>query len=125
MNDESIYLALREYAMEDKESDSFDVVYGCYAAKITKTTDNTLTLYFYDNPTGASVPQPTPLTLREGKEVYPIVMNDILERAQTGKEKYGTTLHTNNGRKALWDLYQELLDAVVYLRQELMECEGK
>jgi len=30
-------------------------------------------------------------------------------------------LHTNNGRDALLDAYQEILDALSYVRQELEE----
>ena len=34
---------------------------------------------------------------------------------------YGTGLQTFNGRDALIDLYQELMDAVMYLRQLIAE----
>jgi hypothetical protein len=49
------------------------------------------------------------------------VMADLQERAEAGKAKYGTYLETHNGRDALWDLYQEILDAAMYVRQSLME----
>jgi len=48
---------------------------------------------------------------------------DISQRADEGEKKYGVRLHTNNGRNALWDLYQELLDAVQYCRQLISETE--
>jgi len=53
--------------------------------------------------------------------VYKRVMADIEDRATLGCEKYGTYLQTFNGRDALVDLYQELLDAVQYLRQKIDE----
>lgn len=46
---------------------------------------------------------------------------DLFERAEMGKEKYGAYLRVNNGRVALVDLYQELLDAIMYSGQVRME----
>ena len=69
----------------------------------------------------ASVPQPPPVA---GKiDVAPVVIADIEARMKAGKEKYGTLLQTHNGRSALWDLYQELIDACMYTRQRLLEEE--
>jgi hypothetical protein len=69
----------------------------------------------------ASKHQPDP---KQGEQVVvDIVLADIRERAETGKEKYGTYLQTNNGRSALWDAYQEAIDLVMYLRQKLLEEE--
>ena len=69
----------------------------------------------------ASKPQPPPIA---GKiDVAPVVIADIEERMRAGKEKYGTLLQTHNGRSALWDLYQELIDACMYIRQHLLEDE--
>lgn len=69
----------------------------------------------------ASTPQPPPIS---GKiDVAPVVIADIQERVEAGKEKYGTLLQTHNGRSALWDLYQELIDACMYIRQRLLEEE--
>jgi len=66
-------------------------------------------------------PQPT-----LGKDVVGVlVLNDISERMKFGKNKYGAVLRTFNGRDALWDAYQEALDLVMYLRQEIMEREGR
>lgn len=53
--------------------------------------------------------------------VWPMVIADMQERHRIGIEKYGTPLQSFNGRRALVDLYQELLDAVVYAKQELLE----
>ncbi len=69
----------------------------------------------------ASEPQPT----GNGKKVLDEVLKDLTLRAETGKEKYGTYLRTNNGRDALVDLYQELLDGCMYLKQKLMEEDQK
>lgn len=69
----------------------------------------------------ASTPQPPPIS---GKiDVAPVVIADIEARVKAGKEKYGTLLQTHNGRSALWDLYQELIDACMYVRQRLLEEE--
>lgn len=63
--------------------------------------------------------QPLP---KEGQvEVMPLVVADLLRRSAQGARKYGRPLQTHNGRDALWDLYEELLDAVQYLRQAIEE----
>lgn len=51
------------------------------------------------------------------------VLRDIQDRIDAGEKKYGTKLMTNNGRNALWDAYQEAIDLVMYLRQEILERE--
>jgi hypothetical protein len=50
-------------------------------------------------------------------------MKDLKARSNMGRAKYGTRLKTNNGRDALMDAYQEILDALMYLKQEIMERE--
>lgn len=55
-----------------------------------------------------------------GKPIFEMVIDDITSRAKMGVEKYGEPLKSFNGRDALLDLYQELLDASHYIRQ-LME----
>lgn len=73
--------------------------------------------------TNASLPQPPPAP---GKTVVlDQVLKDIQERSDTGLRKYGVRLQTNNGRDALWDSYQEAIDLVMYLRQLILEREGK
>ncbi len=64
-------------------------------------------------------PQPT----GNGRKVLDEVLRDLTLRAETGKEKYGTYLRTDNGRDALVDAYQEALDLCMYLKQKLMENE--
>lgn len=44
-------------------------------------------------------------------------VDDLQARAEMGKKKYGERLRAFNGRNALLDLYQELLDACNYSRQ--------
>lgn len=70
--------------------------------------------------------QPAPLRELEGLAVWPRVIAetsdaelvaDMLERDRVGRERYGVPLTVWNGRDALADAYQELLDAVVYLEQ--------
>lgn len=52
------------------------------------------------------------------------VIEDIKEREKKGIETYGTTLKPYNGRNALTDLYEELLDASMYLKQYMNESGG-
>jgi hypothetical protein len=47
--------------------------------------------------------------------VYPILLNDIKERAEIGRVRYGRYLEVNNGRCNLTDAYQEALDLSMYL----------
>jgi len=52
---------------------------------------------------------------------YDVILDDLFARAEQGKAKYGTYLMTHNGRDALMDLYQELLDAAMYAVQLSIE----
>ena len=47
----------------------------------------------------------------------------ILERKRIGLEAYGTLLQPMNGRNAEKDLQDELLDALVYLKQMVRESD--
>lgn len=49
------------------------------------------------------------------------VLELLTNRARFGYEKYGTYLHPHNGRSALIDLRDELLDAQMYAMQFAME----
>jgi hypothetical protein len=62
---------------------------------------------------------------RWGNLCTPELARDIRERDQMGERKYGTRLRPFNGRDAFIDLYQELLDAIVYTTQCICEeaCE--
>jgi len=67
----------------------------------------------------ANTPEPMPHIGEQ--DVLLSVMADLKLRDQVGRNKYGTTLQTNNGRNALMDAYQECLDQAMYLKQRLME----
>lgn len=57
------------------------------------------------------------------RPIWDRVIEDMRERDRVGRERYGTPLQSHNGRDGLVDLYQELLDAVVYIRKEIAERE--
>lgn len=59
------------------------------------------------------------------KSIPELVIEDIQKVSRDGKKKYGTYLQPFNGRSSLVDLYEELLDAVQYLRQHIEETENK
>lgn len=63
-------------------------------------------------------PLPTP---NDNPRVHDLVIEDIRARKELGIRRYGVALQAHNGRDALLDLYQELLDATTYLRQLLEE----
>jgi hypothetical protein len=65
-------------------------------------------------------PEPPPKP-NDGTPIWRLVMSDMEQRDKDGTAKYGTPLQTFNGRKPLVDLYQEMLDACVYIRQEIEE----
>lgn len=62
--------------------------------------------------------RPTPNNLRH---VADLVVDDILERKRVGEERYGTPLQPFNGRDALKDAYEEVLDLASYMRQMMYE----
>lgn len=43
-------------------------------------------------------------------DVWPLVISDMWDRDQLGRQRYGTPLQSHNGRDALVDAYQEALD---------------
>lgn len=49
------------------------------------------------------------------------IADDIEARIRMGEKKYGTRLKTHNGRDAMLDLYQEVLDAMNYAKQLQLE----
>ena len=61
-------------------------------------------------------PPPIPNT---STPIVDLVVTDLFERKQIGIERYGVPLQANNGRDSPVDLYQELLDAVMYIRQAI------
>ena len=61
------------------------------------------------------------LVLDDIKEYPDTLKSDFIRRASQGELKYGYPLQSNNGRDSLADLYQEILDAVLYSKQRLGE----
>ena len=68
--------------------------------------------------------QPSPVG-NDLPAVWDLVVSDMLDRDQVGRQRYGTPLQPHNGRDALVDAYQEALDLAVYLRQAIFERDGK
>lgn len=62
-----------------------------------------------------------PLPVGNGEVVYLAVIEDMHQRAELGRSRYGTYLRTENGRDALRDAYEEALDLCMYLKQAMME----
>lgn len=67
--------------------------------------------------------QPLP-TVNGRADVQSRVILDIRNRRELGRKRYGTALQPFNGRDALRDLYEELLDATMYTRQTMMERDA-
>lgn len=59
----------------------------------------------------------------DSPELAKTVVNDIVQRDEYGYKKYGQNLETHDGRPTIWDLYQELLDGVQYMRKLIEEGE--
>lgn len=64
--------------------------------------------------------QPLP-TRNNSVDIQSLVIGDVMRRRQLGIERYGTPVQAHNGRNALLDLYEELIDAAVYCKQLLVE----
>jgi hypothetical protein len=70
------------------------------------------------NALAAEQPMPAP---NDSPSVQGMVIADLEVRLQVGIQRYGTPLQSHNGRDALRDLYEELLDACCYIRQLIAE----
>jgi hypothetical protein len=64
--------------------------------------------------------QPMPVP-NDQPSVQSLVRADLEHREQVGIARYGTSLQPFNGRDALRDLYEELLDGACYARQVMAE----
>lgn len=64
-------------------------------------------------------------TPNEHPPIWEIVIAEMKERDQLGRERYGTPLQAFNGRDALRDAMEEALDLVAYLRMAIYERDGK
>ena len=68
--------------------------------------------------------QPAPVH-NDNPPVWGLVVNDMLNRDEFGRSKYGTQIQPHNGRDFLTDAYQEALDLCVYLRGALYERDNQ
>ncbi len=71
----------------------------------------------------SSSEQPMPLP-NDGPSMHDLVCQDMMARKALGLSRYGSLLQANNGRDALRDLYEELLDAACYIRQLIEERDA-
>lgn len=62
-----------------------------------------------------------PMPKGSGVPIQDLVIEDIKLRKEFCIKKYGEPLLANNGRNTLVDIYQELLDAVIYIKLKLVE----
>lgn len=74
------------------------------------------------NPAAQHQPMPRKTN---GIAIQDLVIADIADRKAVGLERYGTLLQAHNGRDALMDAYQEVLDLAAFLRQVIAERDGK
>lgn len=56
--------------------------------------------------------------------VWALVIADMAGRDALGLRKYGRPLLPNDGRDSLQDLYEELLDAAVYIKKAMLERDS-
>jgi hypothetical protein len=84
---------------------------------------------YYPKPVGYDAASTQPKPTGNGQDVavraaevlrnfgYDKIAEDIEARIRLGEKKYGTRLKSHNGRDAVLDLYQELLDSLNYAMQ--------
>lgn len=77
-----------------------------------------------DKPKDRPEDQPMPAK-NDRPSVQSMVIADIEAREQVGISRYGTALQPFNGRDALRDLYEELLDGAMYVKQQMIERDAK
>lgn len=65
-------------------------------------------------------PMPTPQTLGE-PDVWAQIIAEMEKRRRVGIKRYKTALQPFNSRDALRDLFEELLDALAYTQQTMLE----
>ena len=66
--------------------------------------------------------QPDPLP-NNSPHIVDQVIKDLQKRKELGIEHYGVPLQPFNGRDAFRDMYEEMLDMVIYARQVLTEIK--
>jgi len=67
--------------------------------------------------------QPKPKRSKNAVNVFDVVHKLIDQRDKRGRETYGGTLYTFNGRDALVDALEESYDLTIYLTQLWLERE--
>lgn len=67
--------------------------------------------------------QPDPIP-NESTPIVDLVIKDMEDRKRVGIERYGVALQAHNGRDALRDTYEELLDACIYIKQVMIERDN-
>jgi len=65
------------------------------------------------------------VAVEAAKDIRAMGLDNIAEdteaRIRLGEKKYGTRLKAHNGRDAMLDLYQEVLDGINYAKQLVIE----
>jgi len=56
--------------------------------------------------------------------LWDLIISDMKGRDELGLKNYGTRLQPFNGRSAIKDVYEELLDGMVYLKQLQFELHS-
>ncbi len=64
-----------------------------------------------------------PMPDNKGRPVIPWLIDKLQERREHGIRKYGAELHTQNGRKSVYDAFEEIEDMAIYMAQLIMELE--
>lgn len=59
------------------------------------------------------------------QDVWLAVEQDMKDRRGVGKERYGCGVNVDDGRDSLQDAYEEQLDQVVYLKNEILKRNKK
>jgi hypothetical protein len=75
---------------------------------------------YWDNKCNLNNEQPSPIS-NESTPIADLVISDMQTRKEIGYSRYNKYLQANNGRDGLRDLYEELLDACMYIRQVMEE----
>lgn len=57
------------------------------------------------------------------EDIQDLIIQDLIERRRLGIERYGRPVQIYNNRNHLQDLYEELMDAVVYVKAKLEEMK--
>lgn len=68
--------------------------------------------------------QPKPNADESQRPIVAMVMEDLIKRMEKGVKDYGQALRANNGRNALQDAYEEVLDLACYIKQAMGESEN-